>query len=59
MKRTELIRELITAGCVLHRRGKKHDIYKNPATGQKQPVPRHVEIDDQLGRHIKRYLSIK
>lgn len=44
MKRKELIRELKKAGCVLHRHSAKHDIYCNPVTGQKSPVPRHNEI---------------
>lgn len=59
MKRGELIRQLVAAGCVLHRHGAKHDIYLNPANGQKQPVPRHTEIDNNLARHIKRLLGIK
>ena len=59
MKRSELIHQLVTAGCVLHRHGAKHDIYLNPANGQKQPVPRHTEIDNNLARHIKRLLGIK
>lgn len=58
MKRSELIRELLAAGCVLHRHGARHDIYLNPANGKKQPVPRHSEIDDHLARHIKRHLGI-
>jgi hypothetical protein len=58
MKRSELIRELLAAGCVLHRHGAKHDIYLNPATGMKQPVPRHTEIDDRLAKHIRRYLGL-
>ncbi|MDA8308892.1 MAG: type II toxin-antitoxin system HicA family toxin [Deltaproteobacteria bacterium] len=59
MKRNEFIRELLAAGCVLHRHGAKHDIFRNPSTGQKQPVPRHGEIDDRLARHIKRFLGLK
>jgi mRNA interferase HicA len=35
MKRTELIRELRAAGCELLRHGARHDVYVNPATGQK------------------------
>ncbi|MGD9974118.1 MAG: type II toxin-antitoxin system HicA family toxin [Desulfatirhabdiaceae bacterium] len=53
MKRTELIRELQEAGCHLYRHGANHDIYINPKTLQKQPVPRHQEIDDILAKHIK------
>jgi len=58
MKRKELIRQLSEAGCILHRHGSKHDIYLNPITGKKQPVPRHNEIDDNLVSHIKKYLGI-
>jgi predicted RNA binding protein YcfA (HicA-like mRNA interferase family) len=59
MKQTELIRQLTEAGCFLHRHGGNHDMYINPATGQKQPVPRHTEIDDALAKHIKKYLGLK
>jgi mRNA interferase HicA len=59
MKRQELLRELRAAGCVLLRHGARHDVYLNPATGQKQPVPRHTEIDDALAKHIKKYLGLK
>jgi predicted RNA binding protein YcfA (HicA-like mRNA interferase family) len=57
VKRSELIRQLERRGC-LHRHGSRHDIYFNPATGQKQPVPRHSEIDDALAKHIKKFLGI-
>ena len=59
MKRKELIRQLTQAGCVPLRSGAKHDIYLNPSTGQKQPVPRHKEIDNDLAKHIRKYLGIK
>jgi mRNA interferase HicA len=59
MKRQALIRELREAGCVLLRHGARHDVYVNPATGHKQPVPRHTEIDDALAKHIKKYLGPK
>lgn len=58
MKRRELVRQRTAAGCRLLRPGAKHDIYFNPVTGQRQPVPRHVEIDDHLARHIKKHLGI-
>lgn len=47
MKRKEFIRRLEKEGCVLLRHGARHDIYLNPSTGKKQPVPRHTEIDDK------------
>ena len=59
MKRSELVKALIQAGCVLHRHGSRHDIYLNPATGQGQPIPRHTEIDDALAKHIKKYLGLE
>ncbi|MDQ7785515.1 MAG: type II toxin-antitoxin system HicA family toxin [Desulfomonilaceae bacterium] len=58
MKRSELVQELIRAGCILHRHGSRHDIYLNPATGRRQPVPRHNEVDDALAKHIKKCLGI-
>jgi mRNA interferase HicA len=59
MKRKEFIKQLKKEGCILLRHGSRHDIYKNPANGKKQPVPRHTEIDEQLVKHIKRYLGIE
>lgn len=58
MKRDELVRQLLMAGCVLLRHGGRHDTYLNPRAGQKQPVPRHREIDDVLARHILKHLGI-
>ncbi|MGM0368160.1 MAG: type II toxin-antitoxin system HicA family toxin [Actinomycetota bacterium] len=45
-------------GCKLLINGSRHDIYINPKTGQKQPIPRHSEIDNTLAKHIKKYLGI-
>jgi mRNA interferase HicA len=58
MKRREFVRELEQAGCVLHRHGKRHDIYSNPANGQQAPVPRHREIAESLCRLIRKQLGI-
>jgi mRNA interferase HicA len=58
MKRRELIKKLLSGGCKLLRRGGRHDLFVNPATGKMQPVPRHTEIDEALARHILRYLSV-
>ncbi len=58
MKRRELVRLLEREGCRLLRSGGGHDIYYNPITGQRQPVPRHAEIDEHLARHIRKYLGI-
>jgi len=59
MKRKKFIRQLTKDGCVLLRDGARHDIYINPSTGRKQPVPRHIEIDNHLARHIRKYLGLK
>ena len=59
MKRSEFIRRITAAGCILHRHGSRHDIYLNPATGRKQPVPRHREIDNALAKHIRKYLGLE
>jgi predicted RNA binding protein YcfA (HicA-like mRNA interferase family) len=56
MKRTELIRKLEEAGCVLIRHGGKHDWYRNQKSGVSQPVPRHREIKEFLATHILRKL---
>ena len=58
MKRNEFIRWLMQSGCILHRNGGRHDIYLNPDNGKKQPVPRHSEIDDDLAKHILKFLGL-
>ncbi len=58
MKRKDFIRELTSAGCHLHRNGARHDIYRNPHTGQKAPVPRHTEIPDSLCNLIRKQLGL-
>lgn len=57
MKRQALIKKLIAAGCIFVRPGGKHDLYMNPKTGKKQPVPRHREIDENLARHILKIMT--
>ena len=59
MKRKQFVRALKRDGCILDRPGSRHDIYINPRTGQKQPVPRHTEIDNDLAKHIRKYLGLK
>lgn len=58
MNRRAFVRELEAAGCVLHRHGERHDIYRNPATGQQAPVPRHREIANTLCAIIRRQLRL-
>jgi len=59
VKRKEFIRELVKAGCYLKRRGANHDIYMNPRTGKKAPVPRHTEIKNSLCELIRKQLGLK
>ncbi len=57
MKRTDLLKLLQKHGCVLLRSGAHHDIFINPETNKRQPVPRHREIDEHLARHIIKILT--
>jgi len=57
MKRKDLVREIEKRGCILIRRGARHDWYQNPRTKVSQPIPRHVEIKDVLAKHILKMLS--
>ena len=57
MRRKGLIRKITSVGCVIVRHGARHDLYQNPKTGKKQPVPRHVEIDENLAKHIIKELA--
>ncbi len=58
MKRKEFVAKLISDGCQLLRHGSKHDIYYNPRSGLKQPVPRHSELDNTLAHHIRKNLGL-
>jgi len=46
MKRRELIRHLEAHGCPFKREGASHSIYRNPAAGRREPVPRHTKIPE-------------
>jgi len=59
VKRQDLLKLLAQHGCTLLRHGGRHDIYQNPANGQKQPIPRHNEIDNHLANHILKQLGLK
>lgn len=59
MKRAAFLRELARKGCVLHRHAGRHDLFLNPASGRKAPVPRHSEIKDSLCRLIRKQLAIE
>ena len=57
MKRKDFIKKILSEGCVLVRHGSNHDLYKNPSSGKKQPIPRHKEIDEYLAKHIIKELT--
>ncbi len=57
MKRKERISRIASAGCELVRHGGRHDLYRNPKTGKKQPIRRHDEIDERLAKHIIKELA--
>jgi hypothetical protein len=59
LKREALIKELMDAGCILKRHGKKHHIYINHKTGKMAPVPRHNEIKSSLCFLIKKQIGIE
>lgn len=52
MKREALLAHLNAHGCRLEREGASHSIWKNPATGEIQAVPRHREIKKFTARSI-------
>jgi len=58
MKRHTLLRHLRKHGWHLKREGRAHSLWANPATGQVEAVPRHIEIADKLARKICRGLSV-
>jgi mRNA interferase HicA len=58
MKRNQLVRELVAAGCYMKRHGSRHDIYANPQNGRQAPVPRHPEIKESLCRLIRQQLGV-
>lgn len=57
MKRTTLIKQIRSIGCVLLRHGSRHDWYQNEKTKISQPIPRHNEIAESLAKHIIKMLS--
>jgi len=58
MKRRELLRHLEAEGRHCARDKGPHSVWRNPATGEIQAIPRHVEIDHFLAKKICHRLSI-
>ena len=57
MKYRDLVARLRAEGCVLSRRGARHDLYRNVITGVQEAVPRHSEVKETTARAIIRALS--
>ena len=57
MKRTHLLQVLNQMGAVFVRYGKKHDVYRQPATNAETTVPRHNEIKEFTAKSIIKTLS--
>lgn len=58
MKRVALLKHLRKHGCCLKREGRSHSLWTNPATGETEAVPRHVEVGEKLTRRICLGLSV-
>ena len=58
MKRRDLEQHLRQQGCYLHRHGRGHDIWLNPAGRAESAVPRHREIATGTARAICRQLGV-
>ncbi|MGC8495239.1 MAG: type II toxin-antitoxin system HicA family toxin [Syntrophobacteraceae bacterium] len=58
MNRQAFIREPVQAGCFLKRHGGRHDIYMNPKTGKRVPVPCHTELKESPCDLIRKQLEI-
>lgn len=52
MKRADLIKKLESIGFRLERHGGNHDIYIR--NKDREPIPRHREIDERLAKAILR-----
>jgi predicted RNA binding protein YcfA (HicA-like mRNA interferase family) len=57
MKEGELLKKLSEMGCVFVKHCKKHDRYRQPATGAIDQVPRHPIINDKLAQKVIKNLS--
>lgn len=58
MKKRELERHLAAHGCRLVREATNHELWENPAKGERTTVPRHREIKTPTARGICRQLSV-
>lgn len=59
MKRDDLIKYIISEGCIFIREGARHSVFFNPMFKKTSTLPRHNEINNFLARKICRDLGIK
>lgn len=52
MKRCDLEKHLRHHGCLLDHHGGRHDVWRNPETGDQEAVPRHNEINNHTAKAI-------
>lgn len=57
MKRKDLIKLLLNNGWTLKRNGSNHDIYIKDT--EREPIPRHREIDEDLAKAIIKRRGLK
>ena len=58
MQRRDPEKHLRTHGCHLDHHGGRHDVWRNPANGHQEPLPRHREINNFTAAAICRGLGI-
>ncbi len=58
MNRRALEKHLAANGCILHHHGRRHDVWANPETGARGPVPRHEEVKYPTARSTCKMLGI-
>ncbi len=58
MKRVDLIRYLEKHGCVFHREGSNHTVYRRVGTVDVSVIPRHREVKEVIVRKICKQLGV-
>jgi len=58
VKKRDLERHLTEHGCRFARQASRHELWENPANGQRTTVPRHKEIKPPTARGICRQLGV-
>jgi len=58
MKRRDLVNYLLKNDCVLAREGGNHSVFYNSILKRTSTVPRHSEINNELGKKICKDLGI-